>query len=846
MTDHRTVPAVPGPTPAEPTDALRIWSGVPLRNSAFTGREGLLSTLRTALDRQSKASVVPHALHGLGGVGKTQLAVEFAYRYADRYDVVWWVPAENQTLVLQSLRDLGKRLGVPDTANLQRDARLVIDRLASTPLRWLLIYDNANDPDDIVDYIPGSGGHIILTSRNQTWSELWDPIKVDVFDRNESVELVLKRGYDVSSTDAERLATRLDDLPLALDQAASCQAASGMSLDEYLARLEAHIEALLPKGLSSDPNRTTVAALVRLTLEQLWADAPAAGELLEMFAYLGAEPVSGRLLRRGRDARLSPALGTALRDPTTVLRKLSHYGIARLDADRRIQVHRLFKVVLRDQLSGEALARSRRNVHQVLGAANPGYPASDETWPDHAEIGPHVEPAELVDSDFSDALIVVVDQVNYLLEIGDFEGARRLAEKARNSWVKSDEVPELGPDGELTAMISNSLVTALRTLGFNDRALTLAQDLFDRLRKSRAFGPDHELTLAASDELAPNLRVAGRFREALERDQDWVTRATRLLGTDDPQTLRAQGNLAVNLRMLSDFPSAYDIDTEAVHAWQQNVSENDTRLLFAQANLARDLYGLGRYHEALALQQRILPPLREQRGPRHPSVLLARRTFAITLRKVGRYHEALAAAREHYDDAVDVFGVDHEHSLAAAMTLANSRRVTGDLDAANNLATDAVARYLRLFGQEHPLPLSAMVNHAIVLRAMKAYGQAMRLDEDSYARMSKNLGTRHGYTLCALNGLAIDAVRDSNPERARTLFDEALAISQQSRGPRHPYTLACAVNAANAMSTDDNNRLALLDQAVAGLAEALGDDHPETTAARGNKWVECDIEPPPT
>lgn len=841
MTDPQTVESPPEP--------LRIWAGVPLRNSSFTGRETLLSTLRRALDRQSKASVVPHALHGLGGVGKTQLAVEFAYRYADQYDVVWWIPAENQTLVLQSLRDLGRRLGTPDTASLQQAARHVIDRLATTPMRWLLIYDNANDPDDVVNLIPSGGGHIILTSRNQTWTDLWDPIKVSVFDRDESVELVQKRGYEVSPEDAERLATRLDDLPLAVAQAAACQAATGMSVDDYLTRLDDHIRAVSPEQPAT--SRTIVAALIRLTLEQLRAKAPAAGELLEMFAFLGAEPISRALLYRGRGARVSPALSAALRSQTglnAAIRQLDRYGIANVDAERRIQVHRLFQLVLRDQIGDEALDRSRVNVHQVLASANPGYPEDEETWDDHAEIGPHIGPAGLIDSELYGARLVVADQAEYLGWIGDLDGSRRLSETAVDSWTKADSVPGLGPNGELTLLASNSLAISLRFLGFNERALKLVESVLERRRNNPEFGPDHEHTLAAAGNLAVNLRVAGQFRDALALDEGTVVRHRELSGEVAPETLTAQGNLAVNLRMLSDFPGAYDIDTATVHAWQQTVSENDNRLLFAQINLARDLYGLGRYGEALAIEERVIPPFREQRGVRHPHVLLAGRTLAITLRKLGRYGEALKAAQEHHRDTVDRYGQDHEHSLAAAMTLANSRRVAGELASADDLADDAVARYLRLFGEGHPLTLSATVNYAIILRGLGDLDRARSLDEDSQARMSENLGPAHGYALCALNGLAIDLARSGDGARAREMFDEALRISEESRGPRHPYTLACAVNAALIASADGdvNPGTAMLDQAVASLAAAVGEEHPETLAAREGKWAECDIEPPPT
>ena len=836
-----------GPDSGEPMDALRIWEGVPLRNPTFTGREALLSTLLRALDRRSKASVLPHALHGLGGVGKTQLAVEFAYRYAERYDIVWWIPAEHRTLVLQSLRDLGRRLGTPEAASLQQSATHVLDRLRELPRRWLLIYDNANDPEDLLKLIPSVGGHVILTSRNQTWSGLWDPVEVDVFDRSESIELIRKRGLDVSPPDAERLAARLDDLPLALDQAAACQAASGMPVDDYLTRLDGHLRVVSPGEPLTGP--TTVTAVVRLTLELLRANAPAAGELLEMFAFLGAEPISRGLLHRGRDAQVSPLLGAALRNPSGLNRAildLNRYGIASVDANRRFQVHRLFQLVLRDQLSGEGLTRSRANVHRVLASANPGFPDDEANWPVHGEIGPHVEPAGLVESELIDARRVVADQAQYLQEIGDSEGSRRLAESAEKSWSKAQGAAGLGPDGELTLRVGLALAISLRFLGFNERSRELAEDVYRRVQRSPDFGPDDELTLYAASTVAVGLRVAGLFRDALDLDRDVVARSRRMYGAEDPQTLIARGNLAVNLRMLSDLPGAFDIDDAVMHDWQQTVSENDNRLLFAQTNLARDLYGLGRYGDALALQRRILPRFREQRGARHPHVLLAGRTLAFTLRKVGRYEEALVAAEEHHRDSIDRYGPDHEHSLAAAMTLANSQRVVGDLAAADQFASDAVARYRHLFGEDHPLTLVAAINYAIVLRGRGEHPRAKRLDSDSHARMKKRLGHRHGYTLCALNGLAIDMAMAGERSAARELTTEALAISQEARGDRHPYTLACALNAGLAASEDGNAIPPLLNRAVENFTEVLGADHPETFAASEGQWAECDIEPPPT
>ncbi len=828
---------------------LRIWGRVPQRNPAFTGRETLLLTLQRALERRSKASVLPHALHGLGGVGKTQLAVEFAYRYEDRYDIVWWIPAEHQSLVLQSLNQLGRHLDTPETADLQQAASRVLEDLAETPLRWLLIYDNANEPEEIARLMPSRGGHVILTSRNQTWSEVWDPIEVDTFDRPESIDLVRKRSERVSVEEADQLATRLGDLPLALDQAASCQAATGISVAEFLTELERHVREMT-KG-SPPSYRTTIAALVRLAMRYLRANAPAVAELLEMFAYLGAEPVAGGLLRRGRDARVSPALGRALRDPIAwdrAVRDLRRYGLAKIDPDQRIQVHRLFQGVLRDELTEEAARRARSNVQRLLASANPGYPDDEATWSVHAEFGSHIGPAGLIDSEVPEALSLVFDQVRYLLQIGDLEGSRRLGEAAVDVWSKVEGTPGLGPNGGLTWAVATDLSTDLRLLGFNDRARSLSESALERLRDSPDFGPDHEYALYAADAAAVNRRVAGLFREALELDRDHLERRRRVFGDEDEATFRAHSNLAVNLRLLSDFSGAYEIDAEIVRTWQQLVSENDIRLLFAQANLARDLYGLGSYADALAILRRILPPYQQQRGLRHPHVLLAGRTLAITLRKVGRYAEALTASAEHHRDSEGRYGPQHEHALAAAMTHASSLRVTGDLSGAHRLASEAMDRYLRVFGESHPLTLAAAVNHAIVLRELGELEQAREWDERTQKLTSKGLGPEHGYALCAATSLANDLAFAGEHEAARALSARTLEASVRARGDRNPYTLACAVNAAIDMSatgeTDEGQ--ARLDQAATALGGVLGADHPESISARAGQRAECDVEPPPT
>ena len=835
----------------ERSDPVRIWGGIPIRNPDFTGRESLLLNLERSLETRSKASVLPHALHGFGGVGKTQLAVEYAYRFTHRYDLVWWIPAEQQSLVLQSLVDLGRQLGIPVTEELTQASSLVIDALSSTRLRWLLVYDNANEPDDLAHLIPSSGGHVILTSRNQTWSNVWDAIEVNIFERPESVELIQKRGSSITFDDADRLAEKLGDLPLALDQAASWQAATGMAVSEYLSLFDRHVQELLSEGKpASYP--TTIAALVKLAFQRLRRDAPAVAQLLEMFAIFGAEPVSLDLLRRGRNANITAPLGPALRDPIRlgrIARDLRKYGLAKVDPDNRIQVHRLFQLVLGDELSPEQAGLSRLNVHRLLGSANPGEPDRERNFVTHAEIGPHVQAAGLISADSEDGRRVVLDQIRYLWVIGDNEGSRRLGEAAVRAWSQPSDQADIGPDGELTLLATRHLANALLSLGINERARGLAESALERLRSNPAFGPDHEHTLSTAATVAYAVRVAGEFQESLAIDTDIAQRSSLVFGDDDPQTLTNRSNLAVNLRMLSDFNGAFEMDQAIVTSWQETVPAQDGRLLFAQANLARDLYGLGQYSAALALQRDILPTYRQiMPNPKHPYVLWAARTLAISLRKTGRYAEALAEARENYRDCAARYGQDHQHSLAATMTFANTLRVTGELGEARGLAVDAVARYQRVFGEKHPLSLTAAINLAIIFRSLGAVREARELDEETHSVMASTLGAEHGYTLCAASNLANDFALAGETSKAQRLSAETLAASRRSRGEAHPYTLLCAVNAGFDLLTvgeTADGRVAL-NSAVEALGELLGPDHPETLDALRGKRAECDIEPPPT
>ncbi len=529
-------PRLPGVLPP-------VWGNVPPRNPGFTGRDQMLADVRDALLSGGRAVV--QALAGIGGVGKTQLAAEYAYRFASGYDVVWWIAAEQAGLIGEQVAALAAGLGcaAPD-ADLGAAARAVLGELRRRD-RWLLMFDNAETPQDLAGWLPGGAGHVLITSRALGWAEVAVPVEVDVLARGESVAILQDRVPGLPEEEADLVAAALGDLPLAIAQAAGYLADTGMPAGEYAALVGPRAAQLLGEGRPSSYPRS-LAAVTVLALDRLAGQDPAAAEVAGICAFLAAEPVPAEWFT-GAAAELPAALAGKVADPVAwrqVLGRVTRSALARADPGGLL-MHRLTQAIIRSCLPPEQAAATRAAAETITAASGPDDPVAPGTWPAWERLLPHLLALDPAATGNPRLRRLARDAAWYLVARGDFRGGHDLASGLYRQWGQ-----RLGPDDPNTLAAAHALGFALRQMGRSRDARQVTEDTLARLR--RVLGEDHPDTLTSATSLAVDLRALGETQAARDLDEDTLARSRRVLGEDHPDTLRSANNLAVDLDALGE------------------------------------------------------------------------------------------------------------------------------------------------------------------------------------------------------------------------------------------------------------------------------------------------------
>ncbi|MEV7273289.1 FxSxx-COOH system tetratricopeptide repeat protein [Streptomyces bacillaris] len=845
----RPVQLVDGMTPGPrfPGTVPRIWN-VPPRNPGFTGRSLVLERMRDQLGG-GMAVVLPQpqTLYGLGGVGKTQVALEYVHRFMADYDLVWWISSEQSDDVVASLAELAVRLGAQGGEDMAAASQEAVDLLRrGVPSdRWLLVFDNADDPETLRRHFPqGGSGHILVTSRNQSWSQHGDALPVDVFLREESVEHLQRRAPGLSDEDADQVATAVGDLPLAVEQAAAWIAETATPIDTYLEQLARQAPQVLalnqPAGYPEP-----VAATWNISIARLKERSPAAVRLLQLCAFFAPEPISANLLYSKEMIEALKPYDSSLQEKLVlgrVIREIGRFALAKVDqVSNSIQVHRLVQAVIKAQLSEEEQREARHVVHRILAGARPDDDEpidNPETWPRFATIWPHLGPSDARHCKEPETRRLLIDRVRYLWKRGDVRTAWTLGEELRQTWLEM-----LGERDLQYLYLCFHLSNILRTRGRYVEAKELDEFTLDRQRE--VLGPEHPHTYMTTSSLAIDLGLLGDYERAIELATEAHEGFGQIFHDSHPRTLAAANNLALNLRSIGQYARAREIDQDVYDRRTEVLGAKHPYSLSSAMNLARDLREVGRYEDSVGLLSRTYESFKETLGRTYPTTLSAAKSLAVSLRRAGRLEDArrlTVATRARYKAKYTSANPD---SLACDLNLAADLFAAGEAVEARDTAQEVVDQYMKVPGEKHPYTLAAQNNLGVYLSGTGEAERAEQILTLVVASMRERFGREHPNTLfCVMNLANATADRGDLPLVLET--EQRLAVQlRQALGAHHPETLAMISNMAATLDAlgREEEAARVRAEVVGELSRQLGDEHPLTQIARDERRFRRELEP---
>ncbi|MFB9323486.1 FxSxx-COOH system tetratricopeptide repeat protein [Cryptosporangium minutisporangium] len=597
-------PAVVAPRPRLPGHRPDIWN-VPAPDDIFVGRDEELIALRTALLADGRVAV--EGRFGMGGVGKTRLALEYAHRFGSEYDLVWWIPADRPVLIGDQFAALAVRLGLvgpeTDTGTAATVARTYLRRHSN----WLVVCDNAESAEALAPWLPGGEGHTIVTSRTSGWASVATPLEVKLLSRAESIQLLRRRHSGLTVVEAGRLAAVLGDLPLAVGLAVGFLAETGTHAGDYLTELAQHVADVLDEQRAVNYPHALAGAIATATSWLATRD-PVALAVARVCAFLAPRPIPVGLLGladpvltdhgdhrsdaavppgwTGADASMHPRMQRrtgagpelhplaaleGISDGSAVLQRsigrLQRLGLVQVERVSRfgvrvgdplngsngvVSLHRLVAAILRDQLGADRRDAVRAHVDALVAAADPGDPTDPRRWPSWTILLPHLYAAEPAHTANPGLRTTAVSAAHVLLARGDVRSARDLADQLHRRWLD-----RLGPDHEDTLRAARCLAQTLRTLGRFDAAQELDADLLRRHRET--LGEDHSESLAAATALADDAYALGDVGLARALDEEILARRQRVFGESHPSAIDSALRLARDLAALGDAKRAAEL-----------------------------------------------------------------------------------------------------------------------------------------------------------------------------------------------------------------------------------------------------------------------------------------------
>jgi tetratricopeptide (TPR) repeat protein len=681
-----------------------IWNVPYQQNAFFTGREDILTQLYAALHQKGTVAITQaHALCGLGGIGKTQIVLEYAYRYRDEYDAVLWVKSDLRENLLSDFLTLATLLNLPEQHAQDQKTRIsAIQRWMQQHTAWLLIFDNADDLESVRQFIaPGSRGHIVLTTRAQALGRLADRLVVEIMDPETGALFLLRRAgllgleaslHDVSIEERDlacQLVQELGGLPLALDQAGAYIEETLSSLAGYLDIYRQQRFALLRRrGGVIEDHPESVATTWSLSFEAVERMNPAATDLMRLCAFLDPDAIPEELLAAGATA-LGPVLAPVATDPfrlNQAIEALWRYSLLRRHtSSHMLSLHRLVQVVLKESMSMEL---QQTWVERAIGALHLAFPS-------------YVEPTCW---ETCQLLLPQVQQCSQLIDQWSIHSAEASTLLHQAAYY----LGERGAYAEAEALYRQAL--SMRT---------------------ECLGPEHLDTAQSRYNLARLSADQGRYAEAEQFYLQVLATRERIMGFEHPAIAQCLNSLALLYWFWEKYEQAEQLYLRALPMYQRLLGSKRPDTAHCMNNLALLYVTRAHYTEAERLHRQVLAIRQEVLPPVHPDTAQSLQNLACVYLAQGdpamyEHAERLLlqslAIREH------VLGPEHPQTAKSLHNLALLYEVQGNDMEAEQLYQQALHIREQVHGRANPKTLATVEDYARLLRKMHREDEAVQLE----------------------------------------------------------------------------------------------------------------------
>jgi tetratricopeptide (TPR) repeat protein len=723
--------------PRFPGSLPPIWNVPHRRNRNFTGRLDLLESLHSRLTSGQTAALV-QALSGLGGIGKTQTAVEYAYRHAGDYEVVWWVRAEDPATLAGDFAALAQELKLPESS--VADQGLVIAaarRWLERNSGWLVIFDNVPVPKDVEEYIPAAAsGHVIVTSREPNWGGLGSRLPVSEMTSGEAIEFLLKRTQQEDLNAANALSQEVANLPLALEQAAGYIEATGAGLDSYVTLFRSRRRELWSEERPPSDYKATVATTWSLAMENVRRDSSESGDLLNLCAYLAPDDVRLTLLREGA-THIPSGLADAVTDELALNRAIAalrRYSLVEVNGGA-LSIHRMVQAVTRDSLSDTDQRKWAQVAVEIVNAAFPFDSDDVRNWSVCGRTLMHATTA----TQHSEVLGMASEAVGTLLNhTGRYLHGRASYARAESLYQRALGIREkvLEPDHPDVAWNLNDL----GVLYYNQGRLTEAEPLH-RLAlaiREKTLGPDHRDMANSLNNLGETCAAQWRLAEAEPLLRRGLAIREKTLEPDHPLVAQSLNNLAGIYNRQGRFPEGERLLLRALAILEKAVGRDHPNVAITISNLASLYRQKGQLVEAERLSQRALAIHDKTLGPDHPVMANSLTTLALVYLRQGRLAEAESLHQRAMAARENTLGPDHPEVADSLTHLATVYKDQGRLSEAEPLYERALAIYEKALGPDHPDVANCLVQYALLHREQKR-GKRARLLETRAQAIRSNI-----------------------------------------------------------------------------------------------------------